>query len=57
MDNTVWVVVAERGEYSDRSVWIAAVFGDQKTAVRMAEAKLHDSRAANGLLDLWYSSL
>jgi hypothetical protein len=53
MDNTVWVVAAERGEYSDRSVWIAGVFGDRETAVKMAESKLHESRAATALFDLW----
>jgi hypothetical protein len=53
---SVYVVMAEEGEWSERNVWISGVFLDEKEAQRLVEEKTAEDKTADQKWDDWWRS-
>lgn len=57
MSGTVFVVLAECGEYSDRNVWVAGIFATEVEAQQEVDARLAVSRVYTAWHDAFVREL
>lgn len=52
--NTIWVVIAEEGEYSDRDVWVQAAFSNEANAQAYCDTISAATREHSQQVDDWF---